>query len=96
MTLRTLNYGNYGIFLIMGGAGFCPSAVVTRPRAYQICRRALRAHGLCFAKTSACMESPVFGLPYNKEEQISSRLGTYRVQGIELKPYVRSNQALVA
>ena len=37
MTLRTLNYGNYGIFLmnignygtflIMGNAGFCPSAV---------------------------------------------------------------------
>ena len=27
MTLRTLNYGNYGIFLIMGDAGFCPSAV---------------------------------------------------------------------
>ena len=25
MTLRTLNYGNYGIFLIMGHAGFCPS-----------------------------------------------------------------------
>ena len=23
MTLRTLNYGNYGIFLIMGHAGFC-------------------------------------------------------------------------
>ena len=28
MTLSTLNYGNYGIFLIMGSAGFCPSAVV--------------------------------------------------------------------
>ena len=27
MTLRTLNYGDYGIFLIMGHAGFCPSAV---------------------------------------------------------------------
>ena len=27
MTLRTLNYGNFGIFLIMGNAGFCPSAV---------------------------------------------------------------------
>ena len=27
MTLRTLNYGSYGIFLIMGHAGFCPSAV---------------------------------------------------------------------
>ena len=27
MTLRTLNYGNYGIFLIMGSAGFCPSTV---------------------------------------------------------------------
>ena len=30
MTLRTLNYGNYGIFLIMGNAGFCPSAVASR------------------------------------------------------------------
>ena len=28
MTLRTLNYGSYGIFLIMGHAGFCPSTVV--------------------------------------------------------------------
>ena len=27
MTLKTLNYGNYGIFLIMGNAGFCPSTV---------------------------------------------------------------------
>ena len=27
MTLRTLNYGNYGIFLTMGNAGFCPSTV---------------------------------------------------------------------
>ena len=27
ITLRTLNYGNYGIFLIMGNAGFCPSTV---------------------------------------------------------------------
>ena len=30
MTLRTLNYGNYGIFLIMGNAGFCPSTVSCR------------------------------------------------------------------
>ena len=28
MTLRTLNYGNYGIFLIMDHAGFCPSTVL--------------------------------------------------------------------
>ena len=28
MTPRTLNYGNYGIFLIMGNAGFCPSTVL--------------------------------------------------------------------
>ena len=27
ITLRSLNYGNYGIVLIMGNAGFCPSAV---------------------------------------------------------------------
>ena len=26
--IRTLNYGNYGIFLIMGNAGFCPSTVL--------------------------------------------------------------------
>ena len=31
MTLRTLNYGNYGIFLIKGNAGFCPSAVLLAP-----------------------------------------------------------------
>ena len=30
MTLRTLNYGNYGIFLIMDSAGFCPSTVSLR------------------------------------------------------------------
>ena len=29
MTFRTLNCGKYGIFLIMGNAGFCPSAVVS-------------------------------------------------------------------
>ena len=28
MTLRTLNYGNDGIFLIMGSAGFCPSTIL--------------------------------------------------------------------
>ena len=28
MTLRTLNYANYGIFLIMGNAGFISSTVV--------------------------------------------------------------------
>ena len=28
MTLRTLDYGNYGLFLIMGNAGFISSAVV--------------------------------------------------------------------
>ena len=28
--LRTLNYGNYGIFLIMGNAGFLTSTVVRR------------------------------------------------------------------
>ena len=27
MNLSTLNYGNYGIFLIMGNAGFGPSTV---------------------------------------------------------------------
>ena len=30
MTLRTLNYGNYGIFLIMGNAGFISSTALRR------------------------------------------------------------------
>ena len=34
MTLRTLNYGNYGIFLIMGNAGFCPSTVGTEKSSF--------------------------------------------------------------
>ena len=29
ITLRTLDYGSYGIFLIMGNAGFISSTVVT-------------------------------------------------------------------
>ena len=36
MTLRTLNYGNYGIFLIMGNAGFCPSKEGTLKGAAQV------------------------------------------------------------
>ena len=31
-TLRALNYRNYGIFLIMGNAGFKPSTVAGRLR----------------------------------------------------------------
>ena len=34
MTLRTLNYGNYGIFLIMGHAGFCPSTESLNPKPF--------------------------------------------------------------
>ena len=30
ITLRTLNYGNYGIFLTMGDAGFISSTVSLR------------------------------------------------------------------
>ena len=29
-TVRTLNYGNYGLFLMMGNAGFLSSTVVSR------------------------------------------------------------------
>ena len=31
ITFRTLNYGNYGVFLIMGDAGFISSTVIIRP-----------------------------------------------------------------
>ena len=40
MTLRTLNYGNYGIFLTMANAGFCPSTV------WSFIRVSFRASGL--------------------------------------------------
>ena len=46
--LRTLNYGKYGIFLIMGNAGFCPSTV-TLPQG-----------GLeCESNEEACIESDI-------------------------------------
>ena len=38
MTLRTLNYGNYGTFLIMGNAGFCPSTIVFISYWYYVAR----------------------------------------------------------
>ena len=48
MTLRTLNYGNYGIFLIMGNAGFCPSTLSLFLQAYR---------GVC-GVLSGCMRVP--------------------------------------
>ena len=40
MTLRTLNYGNYGILLIMGHAGFCPSAESSQVTLHIACAHA--------------------------------------------------------
>ena len=48
MTLRTLNYGNYGIFLIMGNAGFCPSTVVYTLSPKYLYRNYIRAKYLLF------------------------------------------------
>ena len=42
MTLRTLNYGNYGIFLKMGNAGFCPSTVAVTTTTFGKCGKLLR------------------------------------------------------
>ena len=42
MTLSTLNYGNFGIFLIMGNAGFMPSTIVTSYNASAQSRDPLR------------------------------------------------------
>ena len=61
MTLRTLNYGNYGIFLIMGNAGFCPSTVGSHVDVTCIITRTMsmatfisRARG-CFVITGSSM-----------------------------------------
>ena len=59
MTLRTLNYGNYGIFLIMGNAGFCPSAVLlpffhsllTKGRSKKARGASFAAHPAAFPET---------------------------------------------
>ena len=54
MTLRTLNYGDYGIVLIMGHAGFCPSTVGNGGMGYgdyywglyRVCYRVYRGFGV--------------------------------------------------
>ena len=50
MTLRTLNYGNYGIFLIMGNAGFSPSTVCPLPLQVGFKARGLELSTLEFAR----------------------------------------------
>ena len=42
----TLDYGNYGIFLIMGNAGFISSTVGARFGSLRVCSRALWVSGL--------------------------------------------------
>ena len=59
MTLRTLNYGNYGIFLKMGNAGFCPSAVAYGRRGVQV-KGALRVY--IIAVTAVWSSSPIANL----------------------------------
>ena len=60
MTLRTLNYGNYGIFLIMGNAGFCPSTVVAQVERMKLDSarsfhwRKQRSTGPCSYPTGPC------------------------------------------
>ena len=56
MTLRTLNYGNYGIFLIMGNAGFCPSAVGNG----MVCFSRGLAGGVCWIN-QACKKAGELG-----------------------------------
>ena len=36
MTLRTLNYGNYGIFLIMGNDGQCRILSISRIKGFEV------------------------------------------------------------
>ena len=50
IALRTLNYGNYGIFLIMGDAGFVSSTVGLRSLAFGRvgCGMVLRVEGFPF------------------------------------------------
>ena len=54
-----LSYGNYGIFLIMGNAGFCPSTVWHCGR-FVVCPSALdRLLGRSEAATQAAHRSPL-------------------------------------
>ena len=56
MTLRTLNYGNYGIVLKMGNAGFCPSTVglgyrgALQDAAEQVGRLTCAIYGACIPR----------------------------------------------
>ena len=63
MTLRTLSYGNYGIFLVMGNAGFIPSTVVlvflqaSRCLAYQVLSSKMPHITVDHVATQALVES---------------------------------------
>ena len=60
MTLRTLNYGNYGIFLIMGNAGFCPSAVLFPPK-FPFLPEMLKQKAL---NPAAALKNPFMGVSF--------------------------------
>ena len=57
MTLRTLNYENYGIFLIKGNAGFCPSTV-TRIGCWG--RLSYELKGALSRYNGACFKNPLY------------------------------------
>ena len=64
MTLRTLNYGKYGVFLMMGNAGFISSTV--NPKAYRLLEPPQRRIRACLSRrdtevqTSGAMTRTIF------------------------------------
>ena len=61
MTLRTLNYGIYGIFLIMGNAGFCPSTVLPELATAGLVTLRDRVIRLCLLEGGCGLGLGVFG-----------------------------------
>ena len=80
MTLRTLNYGNYGIFLIMGNAGFCPSTVTLD---VELLATFLR--GSIYAHTYATPTCPMTGSVSTsrppQQEKVKHKIQRFRVWG---------------
>ena len=92
MTLRTLNYGNYGIFLIMGNAGFCPSTILQNPDGYAKVEERLRSlvlpiHALVLKLTLFRIE-PSFSASHSLP---LSELQGFGIQGPHLQPQLHFN-----
>ena len=92
MTLRTLNYGNYGIFLLMGHAGFCPSTVSNQQASqaftlHLFLRRKRQGLSLSMAVELEALRTPIElpGFLVHGWDRIENLLSSYSFLGLTIE-----------